>query len=354
MSKNPLAAARGLMQHHQCQPSPSGQGGDATPPSSTEMKPSHTTLRGTVVAAAAAVLISTFAHGAPKKPEPAPVVEQSAPEKKGMFGKVKSALSFKKKEVSPVVETVPAESAKPASKEKAAPAVKGKPAPALVAPKPVAAVEIPGPEKKGFVKRLFTKSTGETPDEPNLAKAKTAKPAPVKEVKPNGKLAGNSPDEPQKKRGLFGFLHGGSKSLAAAGTSDIPDTDKIVRPNDWAEHRVVQDDEVAIYSFGPSQSQGPDERLSRGTLVKLKTVTKGWALVDVQGGRSGYMDASLLRSAEMNDFAEPPAPAMASLDLNLKAWAPAAPPPDLPDQPGAMDNSGALLLLPPLELEPKP
>ena len=88
--------------------------------------------------------------------------------------------------------------------------------------------------------------------------------------------------------------------------------------------------------------------------MKVKKVTKGWALVEVHGGISGYMDASMLRAAEKNDFADPPAPVAAMASLNLKAWAPAAPPPDLPDQPGEMDNSGALLLLPPLELEPKP
>jgi hypothetical protein len=44
------------------------------------------------------------------------------------------------------------------------------------------------PPKKGWLKGLFSKSKTkidtETPAEPQLAKAKTAKPAPVKEVKP--------------------------------------------------------------------------------------------------------------------------------------------------------------------------
>lgn len=183
----------------------------------------------------------------------------------------------------------------------------------------------------------------------------------MKEVKPEAKLAQENVGEPQKKRGFLGFLRGdGSKSRNGAGSSEIAEAARIVRPDDWEEHRVVQEDEMALYSFGPSQAQGPDERLSRGTLVKVKKVTKGWALVEVLGGISGYMDASVLRAAEKHDFADPPAPvaataaATAVASLNLKAWAPAPPPPDLPDQPGAMDNSGALLLLPPLELEPKP
>ncbi len=347
------------------------------------MKSSHPHLRGTAVAAAVAVMFTTPAYSAPQKtaPVPVPVVEQTVPEKKGMFGKLKSALSFKKNAEAPAPETKPAEKSKPAAKvkvaaardakpavnpvaqgtvarqEKAVPVVKGKMAPKPAAPKFVAVEETLVPAKKGLFKKLFGKPAEEPAAEPQLARARTAKPAPVKEVKPEAKLAQESVGEPQKKRGFLGFLRGdGSKSRNGAGSSEIPEAARIVRPDDWEEHRVVQEDEMALYSFGPSQAQGPDERLSRGTLVKVKKVTKGWALVEVLGGISGYMDASVLRAAEKQDFADPPAPvaATAVASLNLKAWAPAPPPPDLPDQPGAMDNSGALLLLPPLELEPKP
>ena len=346
------------------------------------MKSSHPHLRGTAVAAAVAGMFTTIAYSAPKKPEPVPVVEQAAPEKKRMFGKLKSALSIKKNAEAPALETKSPEKARPAAKpkvaansdvkpatnpvapgtvaqqEKAATVVKAKTAPKPAAPKIVVVEEKAVPEKKGIFKKLFGKSADESPAEPKLAKAKTAKPAPVKELKPGAKLAQESVGEPQKKRGFLGFLRGdGSKSRdGAAGSSEIPDSARIVRPADWEEHRVVQDDEIALYSFGPSQAQGPDERLSRGTLVKVKKITKGWALVEVHGGISGYMDASVLRAAEKNDFADPPAPAPAAAmaSLSREAWAPAPPPPDLPDQPGAMDNSGALLLLPPLELEPKP
>ena len=135
-------------------------------------------------------MISTCAYGAPKKPEPAPAVEQAAPEKKGMFGRVKSALSFKKKEVPPVVEPVPAASAKPLAKVKpevkgkSAPAVKAKPGSKPVETKPVAVEESAPPAKKGFFKKMFNKSPGDATVEPKLAKAKTVRPAPVKEVKP--------------------------------------------------------------------------------------------------------------------------------------------------------------------------
>lgn len=321
------------------------------------MKPSHPNLRGAVVAAAAAVMLTATAQSAPKKPEPAPAIEQPAPPaKKGMFSKVKSALSFKKKEAAPAIETKAVEKAKPLEGSKSAPATKAKPAPKPVAPKVVGPEEPVATEKKGFFKKLLTREKVDAPVEPKLANAKTAKPAPVKEVKAGNNLALKPGEDTPKKHGWFGFLRGkGSKSLDGDGIAEVPGANKIVRPADWQEHRVVQDDEIALYTFGPSQALGPDERLPRGTLVKVKKVTKGWALVEVAGGKSGYMDASVLRAAEKNDFADPPAPApaMAMASLSPEAWAPLPPPPDLPDQPGAMDNEGALLLLPPLELEPK-
>ncbi len=266
-----------------------------------------------------------------------------------MFSKVKSALSLKKKDGASSAEVKLEENPKPAGVKKGASAVKTKPEASTSA----AVAEKTQPKKKGFIKKLFTKSNKAASAEPKLANVRTAKPSPVKEVKTETKLAQQGDVELEKKRGFFSFFRGGgTKTWDDANTAEIPEVEKIVRPVDWQEHRVVQEDEIAIYSFGPSQAQGPDERLSRGTLVKVKKVTKGWALVEVHGGVTGYMDASMLREAEKNDFADPPAPAMAS--LSLESWAPAPPPPDLPDQPGAMDNDGALLLLPPLELEPKP
>lgn len=315
----------------------------------TDMKPSHPTLRGTAVAAAAAVMITMTAHSAPKQSAPTPSAEPTPTVKQGMFGKVKSALSFKKKnDVSPL-EVKLGENAKPLAVKKVAPPVKTKPEAATRS----AAAEKTEPGKKGFIKKLFTKSDKAASAEPKLANAKTAKPSPVKEVKPEVKLAQQGDVEPEKKRGLFGFLRGGGKkSWDDEDAAEIHSFEKIVRPTDWQEHRVVEENEIAIYSFGPSQAQGPDDRLSRGTLVKVKKVTKGWALVEVHGGVTGYMDALMLRETVKDDFADPPPPVMAS--LSLESWAPAPPPPDLPDQPGAMDNDGALLLLPPLELEPKP
>jgi hypothetical protein len=68
---------------------------------------------------------------------------------------------------------------------------------------------------------------------------------------------------------------------------------------------------------------------------------------------TGFMDAKMLRSAQREDFRDPVMPAMASASVNPASWAPAAPPPDLPENPMPAEAEAALLLLPPLELEPK-
>jgi hypothetical protein len=102
------------------------------------------------------------------------------------------------------------------------------------------------------------------------------------------------------------------------------------------------------------QATGPDRRLESGAVVKVKSVRRGWALVELEGGFAGYMDASVLRNAAITDFRDPAPPTMMAASGNPNYWAPLAPPPDLPDQPSRVDSESALLLLPPLQLEPKP
>lgn len=241
-----------------------------------------------------------------------------------------------------------------------------KPAPAPAAPK-VAAKTKPAataapeaapaaPEKRGFLKSLFARkdkpAAAEPSTEPKLAGARTAKPEAVKPAKKDETAVAEAEAKP--KRSLFSFLRRDPVGMDDEfGPAQVPDSDKIERPDDWAEHRVVQEDEIALYEFGPSQSHGPDARLSRGSLVKVKKETKGWALVEMSGGRTGYVDAYALRAAVEGDFNDPAPviPFMAS--VTPEAWAPLAPPPDLPEQPGPMNaDDAALLLLPPLELEP--
>jgi hypothetical protein len=225
--------------------------------------------------------------------------------------------------------------------------------------KPVEVAAAPAEEKKGFIKRLFTRGEKPAADaSPELAKAKTAKPSPLRETKAAGAAELAETDGPKQKRGFFSFFRRdpdhAADSSAAAGASPVPDALKVERPDDWAEHRVTSDDSIALYEFGPSQT-APDARLDRGTVVKVKNVRSGWALVEVPGGRTGYIDALTLRNAVRTDFLDPvvPIPAVAAIDP--ASWLPAPPPPDLPEQPGpAGDIDPALLLLPPLELEPKP
>jgi hypothetical protein len=367
------------------------------------MKTPTNSRRGAAAAVATAALLTAVSSAAPKKkteptPAPAPVVEQQPAPKKSFFGKLKSSVGIGKKEETPApatVETKPAAKTVPATKGKPPVVQSNKPAPKTPAPvvekvaekksapvsrkqaekpapvngktaktknaPPPAAEPAPAPEKKGFFKKLFGSKSKpeEAPAEPNLAKVKTAKPAPVKEVKPV-KPAPNAPgapvavEEPKKKRGFFSFLRGDrNASQGDAGDSAVPESEKIVRPADWKDHRVVKEDAVGLYEFGPSQSNGPDTRLDRGAVVKIKRVEKGWALVQTLNGHSGYLDAAALRDAVEGDFTAPVVRSMATASVSPDAWAPAAPPPDLPDHPASLDNESGLLLLPPLELEPK-
>jgi len=328
------------------------------------------TLRGATAALTAACVLTGAAPAAPKKTEPAAVVEPApAPEKKSLFSRAKEKIGLKKKEppapppATKAAETAkqkPAAEGKPAPRTaaipKAAPAPKAKPVPPAKPAKPDTAVAAAPPEKKGWLKGIFRKAKDEPSGsaEPSLAKAKTAKPSPVKEVKPA------KPDEtvaaadaPKEKRGMFGFLRRLREPVEDESAPGIAEADKIERPDNWQEHKVVTDNGVALYTFGPSQFNGPDQRLHTGAVVKVKSIKRGYALVSVDGGITGYMDASLLRDAEKTDFREPAPPEMASL-TNPDYWAPLAPPPDLPDQPSAMDADAALLLLPPLEPKPNP
>jgi hypothetical protein len=342
-------------------------------------------LRGTAAVMSAVLLITgTVAHSAPKKPAPAPApaaqpaavaIPAPAPAKKGLFSRTKDLLTFKKKE-KPAAVPQPAPVAVPSkvvSKTKAAAAPVASPAPVTAKkttpakssvvkeskPAETVASTTP-PPKKRWLKGLFSKSKPETSAEPQLAKARTARPAPVKEVKlikPAAALVTAEEAAPREKRGLFGLIRRLREPVADEPDFSTVDAGKIERPADWQEHKTVTDDDVAIYSFGPMQSTGPDRRLERGTVVKVRSVRRGWALVEVDGGFAGYMDSSALRDAAEGDFKDPPPPTMiasAGSGSSPDYWAPLAPPPDLPDQPSKMDSDAALLLLPPLELEPKP
>jgi hypothetical protein len=368
------------------------------------MKSPHAPRRGTAVAVVSVVLAAATAQAAPKKTTPSPVpAEAPAPApapKKSVFGKLKSTLGFKPKAETPAPAEAPAKTkaapekpavAKSKTKPEALAPVKAPPAvveapkkrwflkslltKSPAEPKPALAPAVPNvaakkkpsatpapeaapaaPEKRGFLKSLFARkdkpAAAEPSTEPKLAGARTANPEAVKPAKKDETALAEAEAKP--KHSLFSFLRRDPAGIDDEfGPAQVPDSDKIERPGDWAEHRVVQEDEIALYEFGPSQSHGPDARLSRGSLVKVKKETKGWALVEMSGGRTGYIDAYALRAAVEGDFNDPAPviPFMAS--VKPEAWAPLAPPPDLPAQPGPMNaDDAALLLLPPLELEP--
>lgn len=344
-------------------------------------------IRHLAAAAAMALICTATVEGAPKKSEPAPVAHKAAAEpKKGFLSKVKSLNPFTKKDSAPAPEKTTAKTsakkkteaapAKVTAAKKAAPAPakaiaakKPEPAPAKV--KAVANTEAAPaePKKPGIFKKLFTWKKAAKPEAtgPKLAAAKTAKPAPAKEKK--AELAAVA-EAPKPKRSFLGFFKKLGEPLKKLGepleeeevASTVPDDIRIERPKDWSQYSVIRADEVAFFEDGPSQLGGASDRLSPGTLVKVTSKEKGWAVVEIQGEnkRTGYIDALALRSAEQGDFNDPAPPpvqmASANSSYTLDPWAPLAPPPDLPELPGAAGD--AFLLLPPLEplpgLDPLP
>ena len=154
-----------------------------------------------------------------------------------------------------------------------------------------------------------------------------------------------------EKRKLWSAPLAAVRKLRERPAAESAMTEKPERPDDWEDRFVVKEEAVPFYEFGPSQAGGPDMDLVSGMVVKeVKRERGGWAQVQLEGGRTGYIDASALRPAEKNDFLEPPPPVtqLAAASAGTP-WLPAAPPPDLPDEAPLMDLDGALDLLPPLE-----
>lgn len=343
------------------------------------MNSSHVTLRAVAVAAAAAVTLASPALAAPKKTkaEPAPAAaRQITGDKTAVAKTAKNKAKVTKttpaaaEETTPPQNTKTVKAAKTGKKAKAVPV----PAPALAAAKeaPVkkgkkgAAVAAAAPseaaaepKKPGFFKRMFGRRArnGELVEQAAPGTQANTHLAKAKPVVPRALPAG---EQPEKKRGFFSFLRR-DKSPKPVEWDElenavVPEESKMDRPADWEERSVVKLDGVDLYEFGPSQAQGPDTSLGLGTVVKVKQKMKGWVLVEVEGGPSGYVDASALRQAAKTDFKEPPVVVVqhtVASGISPEAWAPLAPPPDLPEQPGIPDaNADALLLLPPLlELE---
>ncbi|MES2468520.1 MAG: SH3 domain-containing protein [Verrucomicrobiota bacterium] len=184
-----------------------------------------------------------------------------------------------------------------------------------------------------------------TPAAPLIQPAAPA--IPLGSVSPNPPAA-QEPDEP-KQGGFFSrlkakFNHDEEVAVVA---------EKPERPADWKDRWVVTEDSTAFFEYGPSQASGPDLRLSRGQVVKLSHTTRGWARVELDGGRQGYIGSDQMRQAAQTDFADPvlPPTQLAAIGAGLQGWSPAPPPPDLPDLPMAPGSEDALLLLPPLEFE---
>jgi hypothetical protein len=256
----------------------------------------------------------------------------------------------------------------------AAPSKKAPPAQAPV-------VEPPPPAKRGFFQKINPFRPKETPPAPapvaaplknskkSGAEAKPAAPAPAPSraavpaqapAKSLGKAKPLPPtvaappavSETPKKAGFFSRL----KSKLDREPESVVAFEKPERPADWQERWVVTEESTAFYEFGPSQASGPDLRLPRGQVVKLASASRGWARVELDGGRRGYLGTDQIRQAAETDFAPPALAANSQLAAAAggrtpQGWSPIAPPPDLPDLPMAAGMEDSLLLLPPLEFE---
>ena len=244
------------------------------------------------------------------------------------------------------------------------------PANKTATPVPALAVETPAP-KPSFFKKLnpFQKRealpTAAPPKNSKKSAARApAAPALMIEPKPPVKSIANAKTLPPtppaalveepRKAGFFSRL----KAKLDQDPEAVVMAEKPDRPADWNEHWVVTDDSTAFFEFGPSQANGPDLRLPRGQVVKLAQASRGWAKVELEGGRQGYIGTDQMRQATETDFASPMLPAHTQLaaiggrsGASLQGWSPIAPPPDLPDLPMAAGMEDSLLLLPPLEFE---
>ncbi len=241
----------------------------------------------------------------------------------------------------------------------AAPAKKSPPA-ATVPPSP------PAP-KPSLLQKLnpFRKKDPPPPPAPAPAPAENSKKsAPAKTVpamrppaapskpaalpKPQAAVPPPAPAEP-KKPGFFSRL----KAKLDRDPDALPEAEKPERPSDWKDRWVITEDSTAFYEYGPSQASGPDLRLARGQVLKLGKASRGWAQVELEGGRSGYIGTDQMRQAMESDFAPPKIvvlPQLAAGSLPA-AWSPGAAPPDQPDLPSMPGAENSQLLLPPLEFE---
>ncbi len=229
--------------------------------------------------------------------------------------------------------TDPAPAPTPAAKTKTSPskATPAKPAASKAVPPPAAKATPPPtkPEPKSggllgllpFGKRSESAPPAPTkPIEKSAPKTAVAKPN-VPAVTPKPQLSKTAeatvkpkadqkakpevtpPAEP-KKPGFFARLLGGK---ADEGTASNKATSGNLppRPADWESKYIVTDDRVEAYRFGPSQPNGPDEYLVKGTVVELKKGGKAWADITLENGRIYTVGADQIRKAREDDFARP-------------------------------------------------
>ncbi len=303
----------------------------------------------TISRAAAALLASGVAlsaeAAAKKQPESQPAaVQPAAPEKKpSWLGRMlgKKATPEKKVELPAVAAAqkasqpkaeAPAKPTQPSKPDEAKPAANDKKSGSWLGWMLGKKEEKPTKEEKSEAN--VVKKTQTALAQEKLAQSKKADPAKPTPV----------PVEPAKKPGFLARIFGGWGGDA---NSSAVDGSKPLRPLDWAEKHIIKDEDVAAYTYGPSQATGPDDRLAKGTLVTLKRAGKSWSEVELENGRRYTVGSDQIRKAAFDDFADPVVQTAQVGGGSAEYYEP-LPPPNLPEAGGALEPGAPQILLPPL------
>jgi hypothetical protein len=129
----------------------------------------------------------------------------------------------------------------------------------------------------------------------------------------------------------------------------------VRNPQLGGAYGVVRKDNVKFYELGPSQPFGPDEVLSSGTLVTIRSNDRSWAYVTLRDGRSGYVGLDQVRLASAKEapktFSRPTRTASQSLVADSALTPPSeVAPPALPTAAADLSEPAGLEANPLLDL----
>ena len=224
---------------------------------------------------------------------------------------------------------------------------------------PIAETAAPPAEKSKrsrWLKIPFVGGRDEEPQdsEPENAVATPVKPKPLatprrKEIAAEAPAPEENDDEnDDEKRGLFGRI----KSIGSKDDEPKHATAPPSRDIGTGDKYIVSVDGTPFYSIGPSQPLPPDEILSSGNVVTMRTAGWGWSDIELPGGRIGVVASKNLRKATPADVGGSYASRRGSRDQRgiwrVFNYDP-TPEPELPSDSGGIPLGAGLL--PPLDDE---